>query len=329
MTFPNGLDIMTFPNGLVAGVSVNGLPLTVSNPGEIFWVNSSSVLPKGGVAGQSRTSATPGKGTYNRPFLTINQALDSCTADRGDIVMVMPGYTETNAVTLSTGTTIDVAGVAIIGLGSGDLKPTITLTHITADINITSANNLIYNFRFVAGVPDHVNTLHITGANCHVDSCEFMCSAADTASNSSITSTATASFLKVTNTTINMESSILGVPVTDVLPENGIEFLSDGTVIQNCNILGHFKVAAIQNLTTAAVGCVVNDNNIYNISTTAAAGGMSTTAGCTGMFMRNHIFCLETSAITGLVLNTSMGAARNFAVNVLTESSGILHAPST
>jgi len=68
---------MTFPNGLVAGVSVNGLPLTVSNPGEIFWVNSTSVLPKRGVAGQSRTSATPGKGTYNRPFATINQALDS------------------------------------------------------------------------------------------------------------------------------------------------------------------------------------------------------------------------------------------------------------
>ncbi len=319
----------SFPNGVVAGVSVNGLPLTISNPGEIFWVNSSSVLPKSGVAGQSRTSATPGKGTYNRPFLTINQALDSCLANRGDIVMVMPGYTETNAVTLSTGTTIDVAGVAIVGLGAGDLKPTITQTHVTADINITSANNLIYNFRFVSGVADHVNTLHITGANCHIDSCEFMCSAADTASNSSITSTATASFLKVTNTTINMESSILGVAVTDVLPENGIEFLSDGTVIQNCNILGHFKTAAIQNLTTAAVGVIINDNNIYNISTTAVTGALSTTSGCTGMLMRNHICSMKTDTIDNLVVNESIGPCRNFVVNVFAETGGQIFAPAT
>ena len=242
--------------------------------------------------------------------------------------MVMPGYTETNAATGSTGTTIDVAGVAIIGLGAGDLKPTITHTHADADINITSANNLIYNFRFVSGVADHKVTLHVTGANTHVDSCEFMCSAATTATLSSITSTATASFLKITNCTINMESSILGVAVTDQ-PSNGIEFLSDGTVIQNCNILGHFLVAGLVNKTTAAVGNVINDNNIYNVSTTAAAGGLSTTAGCTGMFMRNHICALETSTIDGLVLNTSMGAARNFAVNVLTETSGVLFAAST
>jgi len=318
----------SFPNGLVAGVAVNGLPLTISNPGEIFWVNSTSVLPKFGVAGQTRTSATPGKGTYNRPFLTINQALDSCTANRGDIIMVMPGYTETNAATGSTGTLIDVAGVAVIGLGAGDLKPTITHTHASADINITSANNLIYNFRFVSGVADHVNTLDITGANCHIDSCEFMCSAATTGSLSSITSSATASFLKVTNCDINMESSILGVAVTDVA-ENAIQFLSDGTVIQNCNILGDFSVAALQNLTTATIGVVINDNNVYNISATAAAGALSTTAGCTGMFMRNHLCSLETSTIDGLVLNTSIGPCRNFAVNVLTETSGVIHAPAT
>jgi len=38
---------------------------------------------------------------------------------------------------------------------------------------------------------------------------------------------------------------------------------------------------------------------------------------------------LETSAITGLFINANCGMAENYAVNVVTETAGLVHAAST
>src|SRR3990167_8350785 len=99
-----------YPTGFSTGITVRGLPLSVSHPGEIFWVNNSSVLAKGGVSGSNT-----GGGTYHRPFSTIDYAIGRCVASRGDVIMVMPGHAEN--VTAAAGITMDVAGVALIGLG--------------------------------------------------------------------------------------------------------------------------------------------------------------------------------------------------------------------
>jgi hypothetical protein len=146
-----------YPNGFTNGLTVRGLPLNVAHPGEIFWVNNSSVLPKGGVGG---SDGNPG--TYLRPFSTIDYAIGRCRASRGDIIMVMPGHTE--AVTVSS-LNCDVAGVAFIGLGAGSLKPNLTFGATDSRINVTAANCTWKNFRFTAGVGDVVTAvLHATAA---------------------------------------------------------------------------------------------------------------------------------------------------------------------
>lgn len=297
--------------------SNGGLPLAVTNPGKQFWVNSTSVITKQGVGG---VSTAPG--TYNRPVATINQALDLCTANRGDVIFVMPGYTESNTLTGSSGFTLDVAGVAVVGLGSGSLKPTITHTHASGDVNITAANTSIYNMRFVSGVADMTNYLDITAANVTIDSCEFMCSAAGTGVLTAITSSNLAYGLTVSNCVINNESSVAGVAVTDVAVQ-GISFDGDNTTIIDNFITGSYSVTGILNVTTAAEGCIIARNKIYNINA-AAAGGISLKAATSGLCFDNNIFVLETSAVAGLLINADMLCFENYAGNVITEAALIV-----
>ena len=82
----------SYPNVVPTGITIRGLPLNQVHPGVVHWVNSTSILPPSGTSG-----ADGNKGTYQQPFATIEGALNSVrvVASRGDVIMVMPGYTET------------------------------------------------------------------------------------------------------------------------------------------------------------------------------------------------------------------------------------------
>lgn len=167
------MSISNFPNGFANGVTIRGVPITMTNPGKVFWVNSTTVLADGGVG-----SSDSGQGTYQRPFATIDYAIGRCTASRGDIIMVMPGHTET--ISAAGGIACDVAGVAIVGLGKGSLRPTITLdTATTATITISAASVTLHNLVFSANFADIVRIVNVTATDAHIDSCEFVATAAD------------------------------------------------------------------------------------------------------------------------------------------------------
>lgn len=98
----------------------------------------------------------------NRYFATIDEAIGACVANRGDTIYVGPGHTE--AVT-STSLNLDVAGVTIIGLGSGSMKPTLSFGVTSSRINVTAADCTLQNFRLTAAVGDVVTAvLHATAA---------------------------------------------------------------------------------------------------------------------------------------------------------------------
>lgn len=152
------MTMANYPGGFKDGISIRGLPIAVTHPGKVFWVsNSSAVLPnqKGGSDGND--------GSFNAPFATVDYAVSQCTANRGDIVMVKPGHAETFAA--ADGFALDVAGVAVIGLGSGTLMPTFTLSAATSDVNISAANCTLMNVRFVPSATDVVRAIQVTAAN--------------------------------------------------------------------------------------------------------------------------------------------------------------------
>ncbi len=97
-----------------------------------------------------------------RYFATIDAAIGACTANAGDVIYVLPGHTED----VTNGSiAMDIAGVSIIGVGSGSLKPTLTFTATNSKINVTAANCKLQNLRLQAGIGDIVTAvLHATAA---------------------------------------------------------------------------------------------------------------------------------------------------------------------
>lgn len=168
------MPMSNYPNGFVEGISIRGVPITLIHPGKVFWVNGSSVLAPDGLGG---SNGNPG--TYQKPFATIDYAVSQCKAGRGDIVMVMPGHTET--ISTSGGFIgLDVSGVAIIGLGKGDLRPTITLsTAASSALAASAANTTVHNLKFVAAAADITRMVNVSATDVHIDMCEFVESGAD------------------------------------------------------------------------------------------------------------------------------------------------------
>jgi len=167
------MTISNFPNGFLNGVTIRGVPLQQTQPGEVFWVNNSGVLAKGGVGGSDGNT-----GTYTKPFATIDKGISSCTASRGDIVLVMPGHAET--ISTATALAADVAGVAVVGLGSGTLRPTLTLgTATTATIAVSAANFTFKNIIFTANFADIAELFTPTAVDFHAEDCDFNAAGAD------------------------------------------------------------------------------------------------------------------------------------------------------
>jgi hypothetical protein len=151
-----------YPNGFGGGgFSVRGMPLVQTQPGNVWWVSNNPITAGGGVQIGNDTvtgTNTPGKGSYNRPFASIYRALQQCSQGTGDIIFVKPGHKEivngagtTTQPTGAGGTvlTLNVNGVAIIGLGSGENRPVISFaTANTANIPLQAAGMSIQNILF-------------------------------------------------------------------------------------------------------------------------------------------------------------------------------------
>lgn len=164
------MPVSTFPNGFTNGITIRGLPITTAHPGKVFFVNNSAVLAIGGIAGSDF-----GPGSYRMPFQTLGGAIGTAkvVASRGDIIMIMPGHAET--ISTATALTLATSGVAIVGLGTGSLRPTFTLdTATTATINVTGSNISITNCLFVANFAAIAALFSLTTAdNFTLSECEF------------------------------------------------------------------------------------------------------------------------------------------------------------
>lgn len=84
-------------------------------------------------------------------FTSVNSAGAACRANRGDKIIMLPGHTESIAAA-DGWSGVSVAGVEIVGLGSGTDRPTITWTAPTSSVLFDVANMKLRNCRlFLAG----------------------------------------------------------------------------------------------------------------------------------------------------------------------------------
>src|SRR4051812_36256395 len=108
--------------------------------GNVFFVDS--------VTGSSTGGYSP-----DAPAATLAQALALCTASKGDTIYLAPGHVESIG---ASGLAWNVAGVNIIGLGSGNLRPTFTWHTTDAVVTISAANVLVQNIRTTVDIDEVV-----------------------------------------------------------------------------------------------------------------------------------------------------------------------------
>lgn len=278
-----------FPSGFANGITVRGVPLTVMHPGKVWWVNGSSVIAEGGVGG---SNGNPG--TYQKPFATIDYAVGRCTASRGDIIAVMPGHTET--VTAAAGLALDVAGIAIVGLGTGSLRATVNFTTATtADMNVDAANITIYNVLFTGGIDALAGPIDINAADCALINCEWR----------DVTGQATDVILADANADRLLIDGYFHNGAAAAGGASAIALTGmDNPVIRNFKLVGNFSVGAIDIRTTAAVDVDIHSGYIWE-KNAADIGIVDTVTGSTGKIGPNIQIMLTdnaaniTTAVTG------------------------------
>ncbi len=161
-----------YPNGFADGVSIRGVPVDIPHPGQVFYVNSTSVLPKNGVG-----SSNGNDGTYLRPFATLDYAIGRCTADRGDIIYLMPGHSET--ISAAASVDFDVAGITVIGLGHGSKQAKLTWSDAAGTVHVDADDTRFYNINFQAAIADVTAGINIDNNGCEFHNCLFDESGAD------------------------------------------------------------------------------------------------------------------------------------------------------
>lgn len=105
-----------------------------------------------------------------QPLSTLESALGKCTANRGDIIYILPGHNETLTASLA----LSVAGVRIVGVGSGEDRPQFIVGDAAGEaINITAASVEIHNCIFIAGTDQQTWMMGVAATDALIEDCEF------------------------------------------------------------------------------------------------------------------------------------------------------------
>ena len=156
-------------------LNISGLKLPMIGDmlvgGNVYFVDSGA-----GLANDENDGLHPVKS----PLATITGALALCTASNGDFIVCLPGHAEAPTATID----VNKIGVSIVGIGNGRLRPSITHAH-TVDhdhvLDITVANVLVKNIRFVAGTNTggHSEQINIAADDAYIQDCVIEMGAAN------------------------------------------------------------------------------------------------------------------------------------------------------
>lgn len=264
------------------------------------------------------------------PFDTIDYAIGNCVANQGDVILVLPGHAE--SIAAAAGIDADVAGVSIIGLGSGNNRPTITfITATTADIDIDAANVTIKNLRFVGNIAALAAPIDVNAAGFTMEDCDFFVAAATTDIDITVITDAAAKQMTIRRCTFNYlysnEATAVAVSATstEVIRLVG----ADRSIIEDCYMSGNFTTSAINGITTLSADIKILRNGIVNVQTTNIAGIIDLVALCRGVIANNYGFHGYTTDLATTIDPSSCAMINNYFSNVVTEAGGLVGTPST
>ena len=245
----SSFNMSTFSQGFAGGVTIRGVSLVQTHPGQVYWVGNSATRMK-----NEKTASNGNKGGFLDPLASIDYAVGLCAANRGDIIFVRPNHTET--VTAAAGLDLDVAGIALIGLGTGSNRPTVNFTTATtADMDVDAANITMVNFLFTGGIDALAAPIDVNAADFRLIDSEWR----DVTGQATdvILADSGADRLLVDGWFHNGAAAAGGA---SAIALNGM----DNPVIRNFKLVGNFSVGAIDCRTAAVVDLDITEGYIWN-----------------------------------------------------------------
>ena len=287
---------MAYTNFIGSGVSVNGAPLlpgggSVPLGNTYFFVNSV-------------TGSDGNEGTADAPFGTLAWAITKCTANTGCVIVLQQGHAET--ITSNTALPFNVAGVTIVGLGTGADRPTFTLsTANTNRIPVSAANIKIQNCIFIGNFLSIATCFLLTTApNFTVDSCAFRDTSAILGFLSIITTTVTVNADGLTFTNNTRQSGATTTPGPDIVIAGTIDRV---TVVGNTSwhsTISNNVAALINHGALVVTNLDCGYNKIYSVNTSQTNGALLITSATTGsgVIYNNYV---RTLTVTAFILITA------------------------
>lgn len=306
----------SYPNGFAGDLTVRGMPLLNSYPGKVLWVDS------GG--------STQGNGTFKRPYTTIDQAINNVTANKGDIIMVKAGHAET--ITTAAQLVPDVAGVAIIGLGTGSNRPTLTFGAAAANIPVSAANVTFQNILFKANFADVVSFITLGAApEFCVENCEFRDTSSILNALTCVTTTVTvnADGLVFTNNKVYSAGTTAATTMIVIAGTMSRCTINDnlyiGAALNNTAALLEHGALNVTNLEMAR-------NRVYRPNTDTATGAVlikTTATANTGIVYENYVGCLDVAGVILLTAGSDYAPIENYVTGEVDKSGWLIPAAGT
>lgn len=296
------MGLTNFPGG----ISSFGIPV-FPGVGDVFTGSVFFVCNATNANGSNGNAGTK----PDQPLASIDYAIGLCTANKGDVIYVLPGHVET--ITAAAGVAADVAGVSIIGVGSGRLRPVVNYTTaVGASFDVTAANVRVRNLVFTPiGFDAITAAINVQAADFVLEDCDMQHANATNQATLGILTNASGTRLTVRN------SRFYGT--SDAGTNAAIRIVGgDGHRIENNVFSGAYAsgTGPIENVTTACTNTIVKDNCINNL-TASCTKAMVFVAGSTGQISRNYMQILSgTAPITGAAM--SWTGANYYAATIAT-----------
>lgn len=217
-------------------------------------------------------------------FNTLNEAVAAATASNGDIIYVMEGHAET--IDSAADVDISKAGLTIIGLGRGALRPTFTFsTSADGTFAVGASSTYIENLLFVANFTNGVTVgmdIDDSHTDVYIKNCEWRAAAATKEFLTAVTIAATA--VRPTFDGCYFQE-LAGDATAAITTEGACEDLT----VKNCLFHGTYSTAVL----SLAAGTNVNLrprilNNIAYNSNTAAGLFAAIDSGTVALFVGNR-----------------------------------------
>lgn len=248
---------------------------------------------------------------------TIAGAVSAATANNGDVILVMPGYSET----VTAAITLSKAGVRVIGLGDGLLRPSITGNGTIDAVNITGANVQFENFQFPApGTDDQTADINVAAAGVVIRNTYHIGSTTSKNKTDIITVASggddlTIEGIRVYNTVVDCVSAI------------SLEAAVARPVIRDCVIQGTFSTAALMDEATATLATI--QRNILKNTKAATAVVDFATGNTTGVMSFNHVSGRHTTLASNVAAGTGMDFFENRVVEEAAVNGAVIPAADT